>query len=176
MSRTESESVNNSASKGSYSVRIYREDLNFSSAHISTYGDLLEGQHGHNYQLSVEFRGPLNEDSLVVDFRHIKSILKKIKETLNHRTLVPVQNPHLKVQHIAKSTRIRFKEERIELPTRDVVLLEVENITSEILSFYIFDVIIQKLADEDRKRLETLSVEVIESPGQSGCYVGPLDF
>ena len=62
------------SSKPGYAVRLFREDLNFSAAHISTYGDLMEGQHGHNYQLSIEIRGPLDEDGLVIDFRVVKEM------------------------------------------------------------------------------------------------------
>ncbi len=134
----------------------------------------MEGQHGHNYQLSVEFRGRLNEDSLVIDFRAVKDILKTIKNTLNHRSLVPLQNSHLTVESGEKSTRIRFGDERLELPTRDVVLLDVANVTSEMLALHVFQSIQRELADEELERLETLSVEVVESPGQSARYTAPL--
>ena len=156
--------MNDSDGQGKYSVRLYREDLNFSAGHISTYGNLMEGQHGHNYQLSVEFRGPLNEDSLVIDFRVVKTILKMIKDTLNHRILVPLRNPHLTIQSGEKSTRIQFGDERLELLTRDVVLL----------ARHIFESIQLHLGDGDVERLEALSVEVIESPGQLARYEGNL--
>lgn len=166
--------MNDSDGQGKYSVRLYREDLNFSAAHISTYGNQMEGQHGHNYQLSVEFRGPLNEDSLVIDFRVVKTVLKAIKDNLNHRILVPLRNPHLTIQSGEKLTGIQFGEERIELLTRDVVLLDVANVTSEMLAHYIFESIQLGLGDRDLERLEALSVEVIESPGQLGRYEGTL--
>ncbi len=166
--------MNDSDGQGKYSVRLYREDLNFSAGHISTYGNLMEGQHGHNYQLSVEFRGPLNEDSLVIDFRVVKTILKMIKDTLNHRILVPLRNPHLTIQSGEKSTRIQFGDERLELLTRDVVLLDVANVTSELLARHIFESIQLHLGDGDVERLEALSVEVIESPGQLARYEGNL--
>ncbi len=162
------------SSRPGYAVRLFREDLNFSAGHISTYGDLMEGQHGHNYQLSIEIRGPLDEDCLVIDFRVVKEILKSIKDALNHRTLVPGRHPRLSVRCGGKSTRIRFAGEQLELPTRDVVLLDVENLTSEMLAFHIFKSIRDRLPAADVERLDTLSVEVIESPGQSATYSGAL--
>ena len=162
------------SSRPGYAVRLFREDLNFSAGHISTYGDLMEGQHGHNYQLSIEIRGPLDEDCLVIDFRVVKEILKSIKDALNHRTLVPGRHPRLSVKCGGKSTRIRFAGEQLELPTRDVVLLDVENLTSEMLAFHIFKSIRDRLPAADVERLDTLSVEVIESPGQSATYSGAL--
>ncbi len=160
--------------KSGYAVRLYREDLNFSASHISTYGDLMEGQHGHNYQLSIEIRGPLDEDGLVIDFRVVKQILKSIKDTLNHRTLVPGRHSRLSIECSEKSTRIRFADEKLELPTRDVVLLGVANVTSELLAFHVFESIRDRLPAADLERLDTLSVEVIESPGQSASYSGAL--
>ena len=166
--------MENRNDKAGFVVRLYREDLNFSASHISTYGEVMEGQHGHNYQLSIEIRGPLNEDCLVIDFRVVKEILKSIKGTLNHRTLVPERHPGLSIEHGKKSTRIRFADDQLELPTRDVVLLDVENLTSEMLAFHIFESIRERLPAADIERLDTLSVEVIESPGQSASYSGKL--
>ncbi len=166
--------MENRNGKMGFAVRLYREDLSFSAAHISTYGDLMEGQHGHNYQLSIEIRGPLDEDCLVIDFRVVKEIVKSIKGTLNHRTLVPGRHPGLSIEHGEKSTRIRFGDEQLELPTRDVVLLDVENLTSEMLAFHIFESIRERLPAADIQRLDTLTVEVIESPGQSAGYSGAL--
>ena len=134
----------------------------------------MEGQHGHNYRLSIEIRGPLDEDCLVIDFRVVKKILKSIKAALNHRTLVPSRHPRLSLESGEKSTRIRFADEQLELPTRDVVLLDVENVTSEMLAFHIFESIRDRLPAADVERLDTLSVEVIESPGQSASYSGPF--
>ena len=160
--------------KPGFAVRLYREDLNFSAAHISTYGDVMEGQHGHNYQLSIEIRGPLDADCLVIDFRVVKKIVKSIQSTLNHRTLVPGRHPGLSIEQGEKSTRIRFGDEQLELPTRDVVLLDVENLTSEMLAFHIFESIRKRFPTADIERLHTLSVEVIESPGQSASYSARL--
>ena len=160
--------------KPGFAVRLYREDLNFSAAHISIYGDVMEGQHGHNYQLSIEIRGPLDADCLVIDFRVVKKIVKSIKSTLNHRTLVPGRHPGLSIEQGEKSTRICFGDEQLELPTRDVVLLDVENLTSEMLAFHIFESIRKRLPTADIERLHTLSVEVIESPGQSASYSARL--
>ncbi len=166
--------MEDTSAKPGFAVRLFREDLNFSAGHVSTYGDLMEGQHGHNYQLSIEIRGPLNEDCLVVDFRVVKEILKSIKDTLNHRTLVPARHPRLSIERGEKSTRIGFAGEQLELPTRDVVLLDVENLTSEMLASHIFESIRDRLPAADVERLETLSVEVIESPGQSAIFSGAL--
>lgn len=157
-----------------FKVRLYREDLNFSAGHISTYEGSMEGQHGHNYQLSIEFEGPLNQDSLVVDFRTVKRILRDLIKELNHRTLVPALHPGLQIEQDDRATLIRFDEEQIELPTSGVVLLGVPNVTSEMLALYFYEGIFEGLPDDDRGRIRKIRVEVIESPGQSASYEGPV--
>ena len=157
-----------------FKVRLYREDLSFSAGHISIYGDAMEGQHGHNYQISVELEGLLGPDSLVVDFRAVKEILRSIARELNHRTLVPAQHPQLKIEQREKSTQMTSGGEHIELPTSNVVLLDVPNVTSEMLAFFFFEAVRKKLPEEDLKRLRRITVEVTESPGQSASFSGQL--
>ncbi len=157
-----------------FRVRLYREDLNFSAGHISTYGGEMEGQHGHNYQLSIEFEGFLGEDALVIDFRTVKAILRSITAGLNHKTIVPSRNPRLRIERGERATRIHFGEERIEFPTNSLVFLEVSNITSEMLAYHFFCELHLRLSEADRKRLRTITVEIIESPGQSATFSGAV--
>lgn len=155
-----------------FRVRLYREDLNFSAGHISTYGEEMEGQHGHNYQLSIEFEGYLGEDALVIDFRTVKRILRSITRSLNHKTLVPSRNRRLRIERGGRSTKIHFGEERIEFPTNSLVFLDVSNVTSEMLAHHLFLQLCRLLPESDRSRLRTIRVEVVESPGQSASYEG----
>ena len=153
-----------------FRVRLYREDLNFSAGHISTYGEEVEGQHGHNYQLSITFEGPLNGDALVIDFRTVKGILRGLLKRLNHRTLVPVLNPRLKLEKGRRSTRIRIGEDWLEFPNSNLVFLDLPNITAEMLAMHFHRKIWQELPETERIRLNRIVVEVIESPGQSAIF------
>ena len=156
----------------SYRVRLYREDLSFSAGHISTYGGEVEGHHGHNYQLSLTFEGQLNEDALVIDFRTVKRIVRGLLKQLNHRTLVPVLNPRVRLEKGERSTRIRVAGDWLEFPNTTLVFLELPNITAEMLAMHIHRSIWSELPEEDRLRLTRIIVEVIESPGQSALYEG----
>ncbi len=158
-----------------FKVRLFREDLNFSAGHISIYGGSIEGHHGHNYGISVEIEGPLNQDSLVIDFRAVKKVLKSIKAQMNHRTIVPKLHPSLEIKATDKSIRILFRGEQLEFPTRDVVLLDVANVTSELLAYYIYQSLCERLQTPDLNDLRSLTVEVVESPGQCASFSGPLN-
>ena len=53
----------------SWSVRLNKDYLVFSSAHFITFaGNICERLHGHNYGLEIEITGPLDENRYVVDF------------------------------------------------------------------------------------------------------------
>ena len=155
-----------------FKVKLWRQDLSFSAGHISTYGEEMEGQHGHNYQISVELEGRLDPDGLVIDFRHVKRILRSILSGLNHRTLVPQLNPRLEITRNEGSTKIQFGRQHIELPSSNVALLPIRNLTSELLARHFFESLKSRLSSHDRARLHRMTVEIIESPGQSASFSG----
>ncbi len=158
-----------------FKVRLYREDLNFSAGHVSIYGDEMEGQHGHNYQLSIEFEGTAGQEGLVIDFRTVKQILRRIIDQLNHHTLVPTLHPRLNIERREQATRISFGEQHLEFPTDHLVFLELPNLTSEMLAWYVFQSLTRQLPPEELARLHSIRVEVVESPGQSASYEGKID-
>jgi 6-pyruvoyl-tetrahydropterin synthase len=55
-------------------VRVQGGTLKFSSAHFITFGGKCESLHRHNYGVSVEIEGTLNEDMMVFDFTILKQI------------------------------------------------------------------------------------------------------
>ena len=61
----------------------------FSAAHnLRNYKGKCEELHGHNYKVEVVLGGlELDEDGLLIDFKDIKTSLKKILETLDHKYL-----------------------------------------------------------------------------------------
>ena len=52
-----------------YCVRMAKDYLVFSAAHFITYdGDVCERLHGHNYRVTAEIHGQLDENQYVIDF------------------------------------------------------------------------------------------------------------
>ena len=179
MEKVQKGQVMESTAKGAdkepaFKVKLWRQDLSFSAGHISTYGEEMEGQHGHNYQISLELEGVLDQDGLVIDFRQVKRILRSILSRLNHRTLVPRLNPGLQITEDGGSTKIQFGREHIELPSSSVALLPIRNLTSELLAHHFFESLKAQLSPSDRARLHRITVEIIESPGQSASFSGRM--
>ena len=157
-----------------FKVIVDKGNLRFDSAHFITYGGKCEHLHGHNYGISVEVEGPLTADSFVVDFVFLKKTIREISEPLDHRFLLPMNNPHLDLNQVDEHWEIRFEGRRYVFPARDVMLLPVDNITAERLAEYIWGKIAAELLPMGSDERTTLTVGVEEAPGQAAYFSQPL--
>ena len=155
-------------------VKVAGGYLRFSAAHFITFGGKCERLHGHNYGVLVEVEGELNDDKLVFDFTILKRLTREICQQLNHRFLLPLQNPHLDLISSAETWEIRFQGKRYVFPRADVVGLPIDNSTAERLAEYICSELCKMLAEYDTSRLSTIMVGVEEAPTQMAYYQRPF--
>lgn len=153
-----------------FKVVVDRGNLRFDCAHFITYGGKCEHLHGHNYGVSVTVEGPLTADSYVVDFVDLKKIVRRVSETLDHRFLLPLKNPHFVTEQKNEHWSIRYEGRQYRFPARDVVPLPVDNITAERLAQYIWNEIVRELLALGNDHLTTISVGIEEAPGQSAYF------
>jgi 6-pyruvoyltetrahydropterin/6-carboxytetrahydropterin synthase len=151
-------------------VKIEGGNLKFSAAHFITYGGKCERLHGHNYGVLVEIEGTLNEDKLVFDFTILKQLVREICQKLNHRFLLPLDNPHLELGELADAWEVRFGEKRYIFPRSDVAELPIDNSTSERLAEYICGELRRELAAYNTSNLYTIMVGIEEAPTQMAYY------
>lgn len=160
-----------------FRVRIDKHEVLFAAAHFITYGDsTAEPLHGHNYRVGLTVTGPLDEHSLVVDFVLLKRELGAIAQQLDHRVLLARRNRMLRVDPEDEGeVVVRCGGDRYVFPRRDVVLLDIENTTAELLARWIADELASRLGSV-ASALSELAVEVEESYGQSAiCRRTPGD-
>src|ERR1043166_5841747 len=142
----------------SFKISITKEDLVFAAAHFITYaGHRCEKLHGHNYRVSVVVEGALEQDSwYVVDFSAVKKVMRALTGELDHRVLLPRDNPQLAVVQENGSVRVAYAgEPRYVFPAGDCVILPIPNTTAETLSQY--------LAGRARPGCGTCHLEGVES-------------
>ncbi len=151
-------------------VKVEGSYLNFSAAHFITYRGKCEHLHGHNYSVLVEIEGELGEDQLVFDFTILKRRTKEICQQLDHRFLLPLSNPHLKINESTTSWEIFFAERHYLFPREDVVVLPIANTTAELLAEHICDQIRETLRNYPQSRLSSITVGVGEAPMQMAYY------
>lgn len=152
----------------SYQVRLAKEHFTFCAAHFITYaGDTCEPLHGHNYRVSAELSGPLDENQYVVDFIAARDALAGITGALDHRVLLPDSHPTIKVESDGNEVVARFEKRRWVFPKGDCVVLPVANTTVELLANYIGEQLLAALAKHGFKP-HSLEVAVDECQGQQG--------
>jgi 6-pyruvoyltetrahydropterin/6-carboxytetrahydropterin synthase len=151
-----------------YKVRVTKDHLVFCSGHFISYeGDKCERLHGHNYRTTVEIEGILDANCYVFDFIALKHRTKAITDELDHRMMLATRNPFIKLEELAQSVRVRYREREWVFPREDCVLLPIENTTAELLARFIGTRLLQDLLLHHNFKPEVLRVEVEENVGQS---------
>ncbi len=166
-----------------WKVLIERGNLGFSAAHFITFADDCEPLHGHNYGVRVEVTGGLGPESYVLDFVVLKNLVRAVCKEWDHRFLLPLRNPHLRLTESEDAWELEYLPSRPSpevaargrlryvLPKWSVVALDVENATAERLA----QLLAERLAQELRTlnlaaTLTTLEVGVEETEMQAAFY------
>jgi 6-pyruvoyltetrahydropterin/6-carboxytetrahydropterin synthase len=157
-----------------YHVRISKDYLVFSAGHFITYdGDVCERLHGHNYRVTAEVHGPLDENQYVVDFIALRDALKAIVDELDHHMLLPTEHPLIRVVADDREVEATFRDRRWVFPRCDCILLPVPNTTSELLARYIAARLADDLQARTGKRPARVRIEVDECFGNVAvCELG----
>ena len=156
-----------------YRVAVTKDYLVFAAAHFITFaGHRCEPLHGHNYRVGVALEGALDPDSwYVVDFSLLKGILRRACDAIDHKMLLPVRNPRLRIEHHDKSVHVALDgEPKYVFPEEDCAMLEIPNTTAEMLAEHLTRQVLAGLDDAGADRLTMIEVEVEESFGQSATF------
>lgn len=152
----------------SFKIRVSKDYTVFSAGHFITYeGDKCESLHGHNYRVAASVEGPLTTDSYVVDFSVVKKLLRAICDRLDHRVLLPQDNPLLTLREEGPGISVHYRAKQYVFPREEVFLLPISNTTAERLAEWIGKELEASLREMGLDTLEMLEVEVEESFGQS---------
>ena len=156
-----------------WSIDIYKEYFHFSSAHFLIFPDgEAERLHGHNYRVTVELESELTEHGLVLDFKLVKPVVRELCDELDERFLVPGEHPVLTHRELdAESTEVRYRDKRYVIPSEDVLVLPINNSSSENLAAWFGRELMARLAQRFAGlEVRRMRVAVEETPGQSGVY------
>jgi 6-pyruvoyltetrahydropterin/6-carboxytetrahydropterin synthase len=155
-----------------FRVHVTKDYLVFAAAHFITFaGHRCESLHGHNYRVSVALEGTLDPESwYVFNFVDLKQVMKRLCDEIDHRVLLPLENPKLQIGEQAESITVAYQgRPRYVFPREDCVLLPIPNTTAEMLSQYLAGRLQVELG-ASADRLASIEIEVEESFGQSAVY------
>jgi 6-pyruvoyltetrahydropterin/6-carboxytetrahydropterin synthase len=157
---------------GTFRVTVSKDYLGFAAAHFLTFrGHACESLHGHNYRVAMTIEGPVDpECNFVIDFAVVKRTLRKQVELLDHRVLLPTRNPKLSYREAGDMTMVEYLGAlTYQFPTRDCVMLPITNSTAEMIAEWMANTVRDELLATGAV-IESLELEVEESPGQSAIY------
>ncbi len=153
-----------------FRLNLDQQTLRFAAAHFTTFAGECEPLHGHNYALSVEIEGELTADSWVLDFGEAKALIRDICGDLDHKFLLPLENPALKITASDSEFEVKFGDRRYVIPRPDVAQLPIDNSTAERLAEYIAGRIAASLRERGASNVTSIAVGVEEAPGQAGWF------
>jgi 6-pyruvoyltetrahydropterin/6-carboxytetrahydropterin synthase len=159
--------------RGAFSVSVTKDHLVFSSAHFITFaGHRCEGLHGHNYRARVTIEGQLDEEvGFVFDFVEIKHLMKGLCDEIDHKVLLPLDNPKLQVVECGDDVKVAHQgTPRYVFPRRDCALLPIANTTVELLAELLAGRFRAALDAAGAHGLTAIEMEVEENFGQSAVY------
>ena len=136
--------------------------LIFSAVHLIPKYEKCGRLHGHTYAVHVKIIGEKNRDGILMDFTEIKDAIKKIIEKLDHRILIPKENPSIKVEK--DKVIMHANGKKYIFPTEDCMLLPIYSTTAENIAEYILDKLVENMSFP--KNVKNIEIKVDEGPGQ----------
>jgi 6-pyruvoyltetrahydropterin/6-carboxytetrahydropterin synthase len=143
-------------------MRIQVSGIIISCAHFIEIGGSFETLHGHNLSLSAEAEGG-GKDGIVMDFRELEGLLNEVVSNLDHRLLIPEDNPNIVATESGGYIEINAAGKRFVIPEGDVVLLPLNNSTAEEIGRWIYAELSSRLPEN----VSLNSVTVQEMEGKS---------
>jgi 6-pyruvoyltetrahydropterin/6-carboxytetrahydropterin synthase len=128
----------------------------------------FERLHGHNFLISAEVEGE-EKGGLVMDFRELEGIMEKVASALDHKVLVPQNNPLLKVSCSGGYLEMLAARKRYRIPEGDAILLPLKNSTAEEVGRYIYG----RVAENLPAGLKLNLVSVQETDGKAAMIDSP---
>ncbi len=151
-------------------VTVAKESLRFSAAHFLTLpGHVCERLHGHNYRVAVTVDGAVDPGTgFVVDFAVLKGVVREVIDPLDHRLLVPSENPGLQVREVEGQTLIDYgRPGWLAVPAAHVCLVPVAQTTAEVMAGWMAGKVWELLRRQGNSGISRLVLELEESAGQS---------
>ena len=156
-----------------YSIKVYKQYFNFASSHFLIFDDgTREPLHGHNYRVMLKGEAGELKGDMVFDFLDIKPIVREVCDSLDHKLLLPKENPKIEFYEDNKNIKVKTPcGSEFSFPKEDVLLLPIINTSAERLAIYINSEIRRITKKRFNFTFASLEIEVEETPGQSAIYI-----
>ncbi|RLI65605.1 MAG: 6-pyruvoyl tetrahydropterin synthase family protein [Candidatus Asgardarchaeum californiense] len=140
----------------------WRNNIQFSAAHLIIGHKKCGRLHGHTYAVHTKIYGDRDIDGFIIDFSTIKTILKEIANELDHKILIPEKNRF--VERTENEIKILFDNKTYIFPREDCALIPFKSSTVENLAEHILNQLIKKIILS--KNIKKIEIGVDEGFGQ----------
>jgi 6-pyruvoyltetrahydropterin/6-carboxytetrahydropterin synthase len=144
--------------------------IGFSAGHFVSEGGKCERLHGHNYQVMVRVSGKIDAQGMVIDFRVLKTHLRRLCKEWDHRLLLPAHSAQIKIETKGELTEVKTPDRKYSFPTKDILILDVVETTAEELAKILAERLGAALKPEF-PHVHQLAVSVAESVTQRAIVV-----
>ncbi|GAB6166427.1 6-pyruvoyl tetrahydropterin synthase family protein [Thermostilla marina] len=150
----------------SYQIEIASPRLRFSAAHFIAFdAETIESVHGHDYTVDAVIDTQLGPFGYGIDFLEAEEALYRLVRSWDHKILLPRAGNLIDVHPCDLGVEVRFGTKRWLFPHEDVVLLPVDNTTSEQLCRHLVEQLLDTIAPGTRKNVRSLMIRIRESGG-----------
>jgi len=138
--------------------------ITFSACHFLPGHSKCNRLHGHNYALHLKIEGEVGQDGMIFDFIVAKKMLRDMASELDHCVLMPSKSDVVRVEEAGESLEVHYGDKFYSFPKTDVVMVDIETVSAELLAGHILDKAIKSL--ELPPNIKSVSVGVDEGMGQ----------
>lgn len=148
--------------------------LRFSACHLIPDHPKCGRLHGHTYAVSVRIEGS-QSGQFIIDFEDVKRIVMGVCDRLDHRILLAMDDPRLKITKDDGYYTVELIKscKHYVLPADDVKLLPIPSVSAEDLCKYFLNEISTAIRNNGfADNITNLHVRVDEGIGQgAGCNI-----
>ena len=169
------ETASSATTAASFEVHVAKETFKFNAAHFVAFDGFRERLHGHNYTASVVLFGSerIGADGYLIDFGHVKEVVKKVCKSLNEHFLCPTLSNVMEIQEVDGNVTLKCQDGAFfSFPSTDCAMLPIVHATTEELAVYLYGEILTQFGPERllRRSIHTMEVNVSEAPGQDASF------
>lgn len=146
------------------SIDGWSSGITFSACHVIPGHEKCGRLHGHTYAIHARIYGSQNRDMIIMDFLQIKSVLRSISESLDHKVILPEKSSLMTVD-VGKEVEVKFAKKHYVFPKEDVVLLNIENAAVEELARYVLSRVLKSIRLPEN--VSGIEIGVDEGKGQT---------
>jgi 6-pyruvoyltetrahydropterin/6-carboxytetrahydropterin synthase len=143
-------------------INGWSSKITFSATHLIAGHYKCGRLHGHDYAINAVIEGEIGPDGVILDFISVKEFLRGVASVLDHKVLVPSEDPAVKAE--GDTVTYSYAGKDYSFPLSDCVMLDMRVTSAEELAEWVLRRLLEKVDfPENVKRVE---IGVDEGRGQ----------